>query len=84
MKIKSYSFWTSLSAATVIIVKTICEAFGLEFEEKIVGDIIMAICGLLVVFGVVTMPSKKESTEVKEKIEKKESEENIIDDRENK
>lgn len=59
-RIKSYSFWTALSGAVVILVQAIAKCFGFQFEEEIVSDIIMSICGVLVVFGVVTMPNKKE------------------------
>ncbi len=58
MKYKSYAFWTSLSAAVVVLVGLIANAFGFEADEKLVSDIIMAICGVLVVLGVVQMPLK--------------------------
>lgn len=55
-KIKQYSFWTGLAGAVVILLTTLSKAFGFEFEQQIVSDIIMAVCGVLVVFGVVNAP----------------------------
>lgn len=55
-KIKQYSFWTGLAGAVVILLTALSNAFGFEFEHQIVTDIIMAICGVLVVFGVVNAP----------------------------
>ena len=85
-RIKSYGFWTALSGAVVILAQSIAKCFGLEIEEELISNIIMSICGVLVVFGVVTMPNKKtgsdeseEKTESEEKIEEKtiEEKENI-------
>ena len=55
-KIKQYSFWTGLSGAVVILLTTLSKAFGFEFQQEIVADIIMGVCGVLVVFGVVSAP----------------------------
>lgn len=66
MKYKSYAFWTSLSAAAVVAVGTIAKAFGLEISEKIVSDMIMGVCAVLVVLGVVKMPQKNEEKQTKE------------------
>lgn len=68
MKYKTYAFWTSFSAAAVMLIGTLARAFGFESNDKLVSDIIMAICGILVVFGVVKMPSKPQVT-VEEEIE---------------
>lgn len=67
MKYKSYAFWTSLSAAIVVLVGTLAQVFGFEADEKIVNDIIMGVCGILIVFGVVKMPSAKTTTDEQEK-----------------
>ena len=57
MKIfKSYGFWTALSGALVMLINAIGKCFGFSVEEQIVSDIVMAIAGVLVVFGVVAMP----------------------------
>ena len=54
--IKSYGFWTALAGAVVVLVNAIGRAFGFFVEEEIISNIIMAIAGVLVVFGIVTMP----------------------------
>lgn len=55
-KFSSYGFWTALAGATVVLLNALGSAFGFAVEEKLVTDIIMAIAGVLVVFGVVSMP----------------------------
>ena len=55
--IRSYSFWTALASALVILIGALDRAFGFEIEEKLVTDIVMSVAGLLVVFGVVTLPA---------------------------
>lgn len=79
-RIKSYGFWTALSGAVVILVQSITKCFGVEVQEELISDIIMSVCGVLVVFGIVTMPNKKE-TQNEEESEKKE--ENSEEDKEN-
>ena len=64
-RIKSYSFWTALSAGVVVFAQAIAKCFGLQIQEELISDIIMSICGLLIVFGVVTMPKKNDTTEEK-------------------
>ena len=68
--IKSYGFWTALAGAIVVLVNAIGRAFGFFVEEEIISNIIMAIAGVLVVFGVVTMPKNSQSDDEKEEEEK--------------
>ena len=73
--IKSYSFWTALSGAVIVVVGAVGRAFGFSVEGKIISDIIMGIAGLLVVFGIVSMPKPTDimeptNTTTKETIEK--------------
>lgn len=71
----SYSFWTGLAAAVVILAKSIADIFGATVNEEIITNVIMAICGLLVALGFVTMPTaeqEKEETQIDE--EKKDGE----------
>ena len=56
--IKSYSFWTALSGAIGLLAVNIAKLFGITIESKEIEEVIMAICGVLVVFGVVTIPKK--------------------------
>lgn len=62
-KIKSYSFWTALSGAVVVLLQAVGDCFGFSIQSELVSGIIMAIAGVLVVFGVVSMP--KSSSENK-------------------
>ncbi len=71
-KIKSYGFWVSLSSALVLLSTSLGKAFGFEIENKIIEDIVMAVAGVLAVFGIVSMntntndgdtkPSEEESS----------------------
>ena len=56
-KIKSYSFWTALSGAVVVLLQALGKCFGFSIDSDIVTGIIMAVAGILVVFGVVSMPN---------------------------
>ena len=62
-KIKSYSFWTALSASVVIVINTISKNFGLSLDSEIAEKIIMGICGVLVALGIVCAPIKVEKDE---------------------
>ena len=62
-KIKSYGFWVSLSSALVMLATALGKAFGFEVENKIIEDIVMSIAGVLAVFGIVSMNSKKENSQ---------------------
>lgn len=64
--IKSYSFWTTLAGSLALVASAIGKAFSIKVEEKIITDIVMAIAGVLVAVGVVTMPSDKSKTDEKE------------------
>ncbi len=68
-KIKKYSFWTGLSAAVVMLCNAIAKCFGFSINDQIIEDVIMSICGVLVAFGVVCMPIKKDIEETQEENE---------------
>lgn len=48
-----YNFWLSLSGALVILLSAFGNAFGFSINNKIVEDCVMAVAGMLVVFGIV-------------------------------
>ncbi len=52
-KIKTYSFWTGLSASVVLLVNAIAKCFGFSIDDQLIEDIIMSICGVLVALGFV-------------------------------
>lgn len=62
-KLKSYSFWSALSGAMVIFVNALGKIFGFSVEDELISGLIMAIAGVLVVFGVVTMPNSKNESQ---------------------
>lgn len=58
-KIKSYSFWVSLSGAIIVLLNAFGNAFGFEIENKVVEDCVMSVASLLVVLGVVANGKNK-------------------------
>jgi len=54
-KLKSYSFWMSVSAAVVLVINKIGKHFGFYLDNEIVAEIVDSICGVLILFGVITM-----------------------------
>lgn len=58
-RIKSYSFWTALSGAVVVLLQALGKCFGFAVNDEIISGIIMAVAGILVVLGIVTMPKNK-------------------------
>lgn len=69
--IKTYGFWTALAGAIVVLVNAIGKACGFFVEEETISDIIMAIAGVLVVFGIVSMPKQVKGKEDPNKEEEK-------------
>lgn len=76
-KFKSYGFWTALAGAVVVLLNALGKCFGFSVEEEIVTDIIMAIAGVLVVFGIVSMPKDKtdEQNQIEENLKSEEESE---------
>ncbi len=68
-KFRSYGFWTALAGALVVLINAIGKCFGFSVEEELVSNIVMAIAGILVVFGVVAMPKKEENDSTSDKTE---------------
>lgn len=68
-KIKTTSFWLTLSGAVVMLLDTISNIIGLDLYSKKVESIILAICTFLVMTGVITKkdvydPEPKNSDEL--------------------
>lgn len=61
-KVKSYSFWTGLSASVVILIESIASIFGAQVDEEIITNLVMAVCGVLVMLGIVVMPVTENKT----------------------
>ena len=62
-KFKTTGFWVSLSGAVMLVVQTILGAFGITFNSEIVSNVVSAICGVLVMVGVL-IPTKLDSLKV--------------------
>lgn len=56
-KMKSYSFWISICGAVVVLISVIGQACGWKVDEKIIMDILSAMCMVLVVMGVISTPN---------------------------
>ena len=61
-KIKTYAFWMALSSAMVILVQSVGKLFGFEIDGGTIENVIMSICGVLVVLGIVTKQNTVEET----------------------
>lgn len=68
-KIKTVSFWSGLAAGLVILLQSLGQVFGFTVSEKHITDIIMAICGILVVLGIVNKPEKKQENNKSENVQ---------------
>ena len=62
-RFKTYAFWLALSSAVVILVQSLGKLFGFEIESSTIENVIMSICGVLVVLGIVTKKSNSETSE---------------------
>lgn len=65
-KIKSYSFWVSLASAVILILKVIGSRFGFTVDESMVSDAFTAICSILVLLGIIVVPTTPEKTNLNE------------------
>ncbi len=72
---KNYGFWVALSGAVVIFLNALGEIFGFAIEDQVVSNLIMAIAGVLIVLGVVNMPTKEEIKSEEEKADKEQTSE---------
>lgn len=60
--IKSYKFWSALAGAVGLLFVAINDTLGISINAGGVEQIILAVCGILVVFGIVKVPNGKEKT----------------------
>lgn len=79
--IKSYKFWTALAGSVGILLTAISEEIGITINVEGVKEIIMALFGVLVVFGIVKKPSQKfqepEGITIKEESTQEQGEQNL-------
>lgn len=79
-RIKSYSFWTALSGAVVIFLNALGDLFGFAVQDELVSGLVMAVAGILVVFGIVTMPSNDSTNDGNTTNDEDSEEDNTQDD----
>ena len=68
-KFKSFGFWTALAGAVTVLASALGRCFGFSVDNALINDVIMAIAGLLVVLGVVTMPKKQDKQDNSEEVD---------------
>ncbi len=68
-RFKSYGFWTALSGAVVVLLNAIGDCFGFSINNELVSGLIMAVAGVLVVFGVVSMPKNEQNDKNNENVD---------------
>ena len=75
-KFKSYSFWMSVTAAVILVINNIGKTFGFEVDGEVVTKIVDSICGVLILFGVITMAKNdKKDEDVKNNVDEFECDE---------
>lgn len=67
--IKSYKFWTALAGALGLLSVSIAKVFGFTISSALIEDAIMALCGVLVVLGIVQKPKNSTNNNVENKVE---------------
>ena len=65
-RVKTYAFWVALSSAVVILVQSIANLFGFSIDSSTIENVIMSICGVLVVLGIVVNPNTEGGDNVKD------------------
>lgn len=65
-KVKSYSFWISLISAILIVVRIVGEHFNWFINEGFIMDVVTAVCGVLVLLGILSAPANSDSGSLKE------------------
>lgn len=78
--LKSYKFWTALAGAVGVLFVALSDTFGIKINAEGVKEIIMSICGILIVFGIVKKPKTQEKKENKNNANEDLQEEQNLDD----
>lgn len=82
-KFKTYAFWLALSSAVVILVQSFGKLFGFEIESSTIENVVMSICGVLVVLGIVSKSGSTENNDEVEKENNKANDEKNTDEKNN-
>ena len=71
-KFKSYSFWMSVGAAVILVINNIGEVFGFKIDSEIATKIIDSVCGVLILFGILSISKSSDDEKIDEKNDEKE------------
>lgn len=80
-RMRSYSFWVSLTGALIIFLNCLGNIFGFKIENAVVENVIMSSAGILVVFGLVTKDTPKNEEETEEDDKNDENSDETIEER---
>lgn len=79
-KFKNYSFWISVTGAVILLLNNLGKVFGFSVNNEAIYSIVDGVCGVLVVFGVLTMNKTKKDTQQIENTEKTQQTDEIQND----
>lgn len=75
-RVKSYSFWVSLSSAVFLLLKLLGQQFGFYVDENLFSDLFTTLCGIMVILGIIVPPAS--STNNTSKTIQKNNENNLF------
>lgn len=70
-KVRTYNFWISLAAAILIVLRLLGQYFGFVVDSNLFMDIATAVCGVLVILGIIIMPASAQNTTKTDKSKQK-------------
>lgn len=53
-KLRNYGFWVAIISAALVIV----QALGVNIDIPVVKEVLISICGILVMLGIISNPEK--------------------------
>lgn len=64
-KMKSYSFWMSLTSAVILVINLIGQKYGFVIDDGFISDLVTSLCGVFVILGIIVLPTNKNTSETK-------------------
>lgn len=64
-KMKSYSFWMSLTSAVILVIKLIGQKYGFVIDDGFISDLVTSLCGVFVILGIIVLPTNKNTSQSK-------------------
>jgi|AntRauTorcE11897_2_1112592.scaffolds.fasta_scaffold00001_250 phi LC3 family holin len=56
-KIKNYGFWTSLTAAVILLMQTLGKNFSFVVDDKAIINTVNSVLGVFIVLGIISNPT---------------------------